>query len=75
MFGNLGQAGKYLGQAARMLVGVPDYDTYVQHMKDNHPDKPVMTYKEFSASASKRATAATAKAACAAVNPQSQGPV
>lgn len=22
MFGNLGQAGKYLGQAARMLVGV-----------------------------------------------------
>ena len=47
MFGNLGQAGKYLGQAARMLVGVPDYDTYVQHMKDNHPDKPVMTYKEF----------------------------
>ncbi|ANM78305.1 Uncharacterized small protein [Serratia quinivorans] len=30
-----------------MLVGVPDYDTYVQHMKDNHPDKPVMTYKEF----------------------------
>jgi uncharacterized short protein YbdD (DUF466 family) len=47
MFGNLGKTGKYLGQAARMLVGIPDYDTYVQHMKDNHPDKPVMTYKEF----------------------------
>ena len=48
MFGNLGGRVKYLGQAAaRMLVGVPDYDTYVQHMKDNHPDKPVMTYKEF----------------------------
>lgn len=47
IFGNLGKTGKYLGQAARMLVGIPDYDTYVQHMKDNHPDKPVMTYKEF----------------------------
>ncbi|MEQ5620080.1 YbdD/YjiX family protein [Providencia rettgeri] len=47
MFGNLGKTGKYLGQAARMLIGIPDYDTYVQHMSDNHPDKPVITYKEF----------------------------
>lgn len=47
MFGNLGKTGKYLGQAARMLIGIPDYDIYVQHMSDNHPDKPVMTYKEF----------------------------
>jgi len=47
MFGQLGEATKYLGQAARMLVGIPDYDTYVNHMKTNHPDQPVMTYKEF----------------------------
>lgn len=47
MFGNLGKASKYLGQAARMLVGIPDYDTYVEHMKKNHPVKPIMTYKEF----------------------------
>ncbi|WP_131865890.1 YbdD/YjiX family protein [Biostraticola tofi] len=47
MFGNLGQAGKYLGEAARMLVGIPDYDKYVQHMAVNHPDKPVMTYEAF----------------------------
>lgn len=47
MFGSLGKTGKYLGQAARMLIGIPDYDTYVQHMTDNHPDKPVMSYKEF----------------------------
>ncbi|ACS84766.1 MULTISPECIES: YbdD/YjiX family protein [Musicola] len=47
MFGNLGQAGKYLGQAARMLVGIPDYDNYVQHMKTNHPDQDVMTYEAF----------------------------
>nr|WP_206738965.1 YbdD/YjiX family protein [Rahnella contaminans] len=30
-----------------MLVGIPDYDTYVLHMQTNHPDKPMMTYKEF----------------------------
>ncbi|QIQ21517.1 YbdD/YjiX family protein [Zophobihabitans entericus] len=47
MFGNLGKAGKYLGQAARMLIGIPDYDTYVEHIKLNHPDQPIMTYEEF----------------------------
>lgn len=47
MFGNLGKAGKYLGQAARMLVGVPDYDTYVAHMALNHPEQTPMTYEEF----------------------------
>ena len=46
MFGNLGEA-KYLGQAAKMLIGIPDYDNYVEHMKTNHPDKPYMTYTEF----------------------------
>ena len=43
MFGNLGQAKKYLGQAAKMLIGIPDYDNYVEHMKT----KPYMSYEEF----------------------------
>jgi len=47
MFDNLGAAKKYLGQAARMLVGIPDYDTYVLHMQTNHPDTTPMTYEEF----------------------------
>ncbi len=47
MFGNLGEAKKYLGQAAKMLIGIPDYDNYVEHMQTNHPDKPYMTYEEF----------------------------
>ena len=38
MFGNLGEAKKYLGQAAKMLIGIPDYDNYVEHMKTNHPE-------------------------------------
>jgi len=29
------------------MVGMPDYDNYVEHMQTNHPDKPVMTYEMF----------------------------
>ena len=47
MFNDLSRMGKYLGQAARMLVGMPDYDTYVEHMQKNHPDLPVMSYEVF----------------------------
>ncbi|GAA0471056.1 MULTISPECIES: YbdD/YjiX family protein [Tatumella] len=47
MFGKAGSASKYLGQAARMLVGVPDYDNYVEHMRNRHPDLPAMSYEEF----------------------------
>lgn len=34
-------------QTARLMVGVPDYPTYVKHMQTAHPDKPAMTYEEF----------------------------
>ncbi|MGU2108865.1 YbdD/YjiX family protein [Pseudomonas aeruginosa] len=47
MFNDLSRMGKYLGQAARMLVGMPDYDPYVEHMRTKHPDQPVMTSEEF----------------------------
>ena len=47
MFENLAKAGKYLGQAARLMVGVPDYDTYVQHMRLTHPEQTPMTYEDF----------------------------
>lgn len=40
-------AGRYLGQAMRMMVGLPDYDTYVAHMHATHPDRPVMSYEAF----------------------------
>ena len=32
---------------ARLMVGVPSYETYAEHMRRTHPDKPVMTYGEF----------------------------
>ncbi|WP_032116611.1 YbdD/YjiX family protein [Candidatus Arsenophonus nilaparvatae] len=47
MFNNLGQVGKYLGQAALMLIGIPDYDNYVQHMRNTHPEQSIMSYEEF----------------------------
>lgn len=34
-------------QTARLMVGVPDYRTYVAHRETNHPGKPIMTYEEF----------------------------
>ena len=34
-------------QTARLLIGVPDYDTYVEHMRLHHPERPVMSYEEF----------------------------
>jgi len=47
MFEDLNKVGRYLGQAARLMVGMPDYDTYVEHMSNSHPDQYCMTYEEF----------------------------
>jgi uncharacterized short protein YbdD (DUF466 family) len=32
---------------ARLMVGIPDYDNYVEHRKIHHPGEPIMTYVEF----------------------------
>jgi uncharacterized short protein YbdD (DUF466 family) len=34
-------------QTARLMVGIPEYDTYVEHRRALHPAEPVMTYEEF----------------------------
>ena len=34
-------------QTARLMVGIPDYDTYVAHRRAHHPSEPVMSYAEF----------------------------
>lgn len=43
----IARAARYLGQSMRLMVGVPEYSTYVSHMKTTHPDQPVMSYQEF----------------------------
>lgn len=47
MLASLAQAGRYLGQSMRLMVGLPEYDTYLGHMERTHPGEPVMTYEEF----------------------------
>jgi len=47
MLDELGKLGAYLGQTARLMVGLPDYDNYLNHMQANHPDQPMMSYEEF----------------------------
>jgi uncharacterized short protein YbdD (DUF466 family) len=34
-------------RTARLMVGIPDYETYVRHRKAKHPGQPIMTYEEF----------------------------
>lgn len=47
MFSNLSKVKRYLVQGARLMIGVPDYEIYVAHMRNNHPDQHCMTYQEF----------------------------
>ena len=44
---DLGQAGRYLAQSLRLMVGVPDYGHYVAHMQATHPDREPMSYEAF----------------------------
>lgn len=34
-------------QTARLMVGVPDYEYYVQHQRRAHPGEPIMSYEQF----------------------------
>jgi uncharacterized short protein YbdD (DUF466 family) len=43
----LGTLTKCICQGARVMVGFPDYDAYVQHMRGTHPGAVAMTYPEF----------------------------
>jgi uncharacterized short protein YbdD (DUF466 family) len=47
MLDELEKLGSYLGQTARLMVGLPDYDNYLNHMEKTHPDQAVMSYEEF----------------------------
>ena len=34
-------------QGARLMVGVPDYDAYVAHLREKHPDVRPLTREDF----------------------------
>lgn len=37
--------------AYRQLIGIPDYDRYLAHMAERHPNEPVLSRREFCARA------------------------
>jgi uncharacterized short protein YbdD (DUF466 family) len=47
LLGNIEQAGRYLTQSLRLMVGVPDYGTYLRHMQATHPEQTPMNYEAF----------------------------
>jgi uncharacterized short protein YbdD (DUF466 family) len=53
-----------LRQTARLMVGVPDYDTYVAHRLTQHPGEPVMSYAEFFRAAQQRRYAGSRMRGC-----------
>jgi uncharacterized short protein YbdD (DUF466 family) len=36
-----------VAEGARLMVGIPDYDVYVQHVRLHHPERAPMSYEEF----------------------------
>jgi len=40
-------AGRGLAQSLRLMVGLPDYGTYVAHMAATHPEQAPMSYEAF----------------------------
>jgi uncharacterized short protein YbdD (DUF466 family) len=36
-----------VAQTARLMVGVPDYENYVEHRRTLHRGEPIMSYEEF----------------------------
>lgn len=44
---HLREAWRRAVQTGRLIIGVPDYDTYVEHMRRVHPERAVMSYEAF----------------------------
>jgi uncharacterized short protein YbdD (DUF466 family) len=38
---------RWAARTARLMVGVPDYENYVEHRRRFHPGDPIMSYEEF----------------------------
>lgn len=47
MFEKLKAFNGYFVQTAHLMVGVPSYQNYLDHMAKTHSDKPVMDYEAF----------------------------
>ena len=41
------EAARGLRRTGRLMCGIPDYDGYVAHLRQHHPDKAVPSYRDF----------------------------
>jgi uncharacterized short protein YbdD (DUF466 family) len=41
------EAWRQAARTARLMVGVPDYDSYAEHRSSLHPGEPMMSRAEF----------------------------
>ncbi len=44
---DLATIARRVGQTADLMVGLPDYDTYVAHVSTRHPETEVMSREAF----------------------------
>ena len=42
-----GRGWRLAAQMARLAIGLPDYDAYLAHMRDSHPDRAPMDRTTF----------------------------
>jgi uncharacterized short protein YbdD (DUF466 family) len=49
----IAQIFKHRCEFISLLVGVPSYEKYVQHMKERYPDEPILSEKAFFAEVQK----------------------
>ncbi len=47
MLRKIRQGMRFVGQSVRLMVGMPEYSSYLEHMKNAHPDRRAMSYPEF----------------------------
>lgn len=41
------RAWRYSVQLARRVIGVPDYEVYLAHLRQHHPERPLPSYEQF----------------------------
>lgn len=41
------RAWRYSVQLARRVIGVPDYEVYLAHLRQHHPERALPSYEEF----------------------------
>jgi uncharacterized short protein YbdD (DUF466 family) len=52
--GSLATLWKRIRETGNLMVGLPDYERYVAHIRERHPDRPAMSRAEFVAERTKR---------------------